>query len=150
MSPACRRTYFLPPKFTLAILVSHLKKSLSPVSIASIELEIEISRGGREERSKHMALLNSLVSMLDKRCGGIAAALGEPEEVVSRGLKSSIAAVLGGLASKSEDPTALRKILDLAPGVSGDALWSQIGSGVASETWNARKSVGSMGKAGSS
>jgi outer membrane protein OmpA-like peptidoglycan-associated protein len=78
-----------------------------------------------------MALLTSLFSMLDQRnVGGIADALGESEQSVSRGMQSSIAAVLGGMASKSEDPNTLGKILDLAPKTSGDSIWSQMAHGV--------------------
>jgi OOP family OmpA-OmpF porin len=78
-----------------------------------------------------MAVLTSLFSMLDQRnVGGIAGALGESEQSVSRGMQSSIAAVLGGLASKSEDPGTLSKLLDLAPKTSGDTIWSQMASGI--------------------
>jgi OmpA-OmpF porin, OOP family len=78
-----------------------------------------------------MALLTSLFSLLDKgKVGGIAAALGVPEQSVSQGMQSSIAAVLGGMANKSEDPSSLSKILDLTPKVSGDAIWSQMAQGV--------------------
>jgi outer membrane protein OmpA-like peptidoglycan-associated protein len=55
--------------------------------------------------------------MLDPRTvEGMAGSMGASGQSVSQGLKSSIAAVLGGLASKSEDPHALRTILDSAPG----------------------------------
>jgi outer membrane protein OmpA-like peptidoglycan-associated protein len=46
---------------------------------------------------------------------GIAGSLGTSGQSVSQGLRSSIAAVLGSLASKSEDPHALRTMLDSAP-----------------------------------
>jgi OmpA-OmpF porin, OOP family len=63
------------------------------------------------------SLFTSLLGMLDPRTlEGIAGSLGASGQSVSQGLKSSIAAVLGGLASKSEDPHALRTILDSAPG----------------------------------
>jgi OmpA-OmpF porin, OOP family len=78
-----------------------------------------------------MALLTSLFSMLDKcSVGGIADALGESEQSVTHGMQSSIAAVLGGMASKSQDPSTLGKMLDLAPKTSGDATWSQMAQGV--------------------
>jgi outer membrane protein OmpA-like peptidoglycan-associated protein len=77
-----------------------------------------------------MALLTSLFSMLDKRnVSGIANALGETEPSVLQGMQSSIAAILGGMASKSDDANAMRKILDLAPKGSGDAIWSQMTRG---------------------
>jgi OmpA-OmpF porin, OOP family len=63
------------------------------------------------------SLLTSLLGMLDPRTmEGMAGSLGASGQSVSQGLKSSIAAVLGGLATKSEDPHALRTILDSAPG----------------------------------
>ena len=79
-----------------------------------------------------MSMFSSLVGMLDKSSlGGIAGALGESEQSVSRGMESSIAAVLGGLAAKSEDPNSLRKILDLVPGTLGAVTGSQMASSVA-------------------
>jgi outer membrane protein OmpA-like peptidoglycan-associated protein len=67
------------------------------------------------------SLFTSLLGILDQRSiGGIAGSLGESEQSVSQGLKSSIAAVLGCMASKSGDPSVLRTLLDLAPTVSGD------------------------------
>ena len=78
-----------------------------------------------------MSMFSSLVGMLDKSSlGGIAGALGESEQSVSRGMESSIAAVLGGLAAKSEDPNSLRKILDLVPGTLGVVTGSQMASSV--------------------
>jgi len=63
------------------------------------------------------SMFTSLLGMLDPRTvEGMAGSLGASGQSVSQGLKSSIAAVLGGLASKSEDPHALRTILDSAPG----------------------------------
>jgi outer membrane protein OmpA-like peptidoglycan-associated protein len=62
------------------------------------------------------SLLTSLIGMLDSRSvEGIARSLGASGEAVSQGLKSSIAAVLGSMACKSEDPRALRTMLDSAP-----------------------------------
>jgi OmpA-OmpF porin, OOP family len=78
-----------------------------------------------------MALLTSLFNMLDRsNVGGIAGALGESEQSVSRGMQSSIAAVLGGLASKAADPGTLRTLLDLAANVPSGATLSQLASGV--------------------
>lgn len=62
------------------------------------------------------SLFTSLLGMLDPRTvEGLAGSLGTSGQSVAQGLKSSIAAVLGGLATKSEDPHALRAILDNAP-----------------------------------
>src|SRR6516225_10241222 len=63
------------------------------------------------------SMFTSLLGMLDPRTvEGMAGSLGASGQSVSQGLKSSIAAVLAGLASKAEDPHALRTILDSAPG----------------------------------
>ena len=63
------------------------------------------------------SLFTSLIGMLDPRTvEGIAGSMGASGQTISQGLKSSIAAVLAGLASKAEDPHALRTILDSAPG----------------------------------
>jgi len=45
-------------------------------------------------------------------------------------MESSIAAMLAGLAGKSEDPGALRKILDMVPSTSGAISWPQIASSI--------------------
>ena len=77
-----------------------------------------------------MTLLSSILSTLDRRnIANIADILGESEQAVSRGMHSSIATVLGGMASKCEDPVALRKTLDLVPDASRDVTWSQVASG---------------------
>jgi len=66
------------------------------------------------------SMFGSLLNMLDKHTvGEVATALGQPQASVARGMESSIAATLGGLAGKSEDPGALRKILDMVPSTSG-------------------------------
>jgi len=77
-------------------------------------------------------MFGSLLNMLDKHTvGEVANALGQPQASVARGMESSIAAILGGIASKSEDSGALRKIIDMVPSTSGAVSWSQIASGVA-------------------
>jgi OOP family OmpA-OmpF porin len=60
----------------------------------------------------------------------IANSLGEREDSVARGMDLSIAAVLGGMGGKADDPGALRKILDLIPGDSGEVSWSHLASGL--------------------
>jgi OOP family OmpA-OmpF porin len=73
----------------------------------------------------------SLLNTVDRRAiDGVAHALGQPEQAVSRGMESCIAALLGGLASKSNDPGALRRILDIVPSSSGAVSWSQIAGSV--------------------
>jgi outer membrane protein OmpA-like peptidoglycan-associated protein len=77
------------------------------------------------------SMFTTLLSMLDKRSlGGIATALGENDQTVSRGMQSAIAAVLGGLASKSDDTGMLRKMLDMVPADSGDVAWSNVAGSV--------------------
>ena len=62
------------------------------------------------------SFLSSVIGMLDSQTvESIAASLGAPEQSVSQGLKSSIAAILASLTSKSEDSHALRGMLDLNP-----------------------------------
>lgn len=73
------------------------------------------------------SMFASLLNMVDNRAiGAVAHALGQPEQAVSRGMESSIAGLLGGLASKSNDPSALRRILDIVPSTPGAVPWSQI------------------------
>ena len=77
------------------------------------------------------SLVTSLLGMLDTgSVGRLADVLGEPEQSVTRGVQTSIAAVLGGLASKSQDPGTLRRIMDLAPSTLSDVTWSRMASGL--------------------
>jgi OmpA-OmpF porin, OOP family len=77
------------------------------------------------------SLVISLLGMLDTgSVGRIADVLGEPEQSVTRGVQTSIAAVLGVLASKSQDPGTLRRIMDLAPSTLSDVTWSRMTSGL--------------------
>jgi OmpA-OmpF porin, OOP family len=79
-----------------------------------------------------MSLLTDLSSTLDKRSlGGIGAALGESDQSVSRGMQSAIATVLGGMATKSDDPSFLKRLLDLVPSGIGNVSWSNLAGGVA-------------------
>lgn len=103
----------------------------------------ESRRGWGKERDMPDSMFGSLLNMLDKQSvGDVAHALGQPEQSVARGMESSVAAMLGGLASKSEDSGALRKILDIVPSTSGAVSWSQIASGVA----DPNSSLMAMGK----
>ena len=73
------------------------------------------------------SLFTSLLAMLDAhRVDGIAASLGASEHSMLQGLKSSIAAVLGCMASKSGDANALRTMLDLAPSAAEDINMSHL------------------------
>ena len=87
-------------------------------------------------------IFDSLLNMLDNRTiGEVAHVLGQSTQGVSRGMEPSIAALLGGLASKSDDPNALRKILDTAPST-GTVSWSQ----AASSASDANSSLMAAGK----
>src|SRR5215469_7164262 len=85
-----------------------------------------------KERNQVMAntFLESLVGMFDvPSVGAIAGAVGSPEHLVSQGLKSSIAALLAGLGSKSQDTGLLRKLLNLGSSAGADMNISQIVQG---------------------
>jgi OmpA-OmpF porin, OOP family len=78
------------------------------------------------------SMFASLLNMLDSHViGEVSHALGQPEQSVSRGLESSIAAVLGSLASKSNDTTALQRIVDLFPSTAGPVSVPQMASSIA-------------------
>jgi outer membrane protein OmpA-like peptidoglycan-associated protein len=72
------------------------------------------------------------MNTLDKRSlGGIADALGESDQTVSRGMQSAIGTVLGGMASKWDNPGLLRKVLDMVPSGIGGPTWTNLAGGVA-------------------
>jgi outer membrane protein OmpA-like peptidoglycan-associated protein len=78
------------------------------------------------------SIFASLLNSVDRRSvDAVAHALGQPEQAVSRGMESSIAGLLAGLAGKSGDPSALRRILDIVPSSLGAVSWSQIAGGLA-------------------
>jgi len=77
------------------------------------------------------SIFASLLNSVDRRSiDAVAHALGQPEQAVSRGMESSIAGLLAGLAGKSSDPSALRRVLDIVPSSLGTASWSQSASAV--------------------
>jgi outer membrane protein OmpA-like peptidoglycan-associated protein len=79
------------------------------------------------------SLFASLLHSLDKsNISQIASALGESDQNVSRGMESSIASVLGSVASKAEDPGALRRMLDLLPESAGEVSWAKMAAGLSS------------------
>ena len=79
------------------------------------------------------SLLSSLLQTLDTHSiSQIASHVGESESSVSRGLESSTATVLAGMAAKSQDPGALRRVLDLLPSNLGDVSWSHLVSALTS------------------
>ena len=73
------------------------------------------------------SIFASLLNTVDRRgIDTVAHALGQPEQAVSRGMETSIAGLLAGLATKSSDPNALQRILDIVPSSAGAVSWSQI------------------------
>jgi OOP family OmpA-OmpF porin len=87
----------------------------------------------RREKESVMAesLFASLLHGLDKgSISQIASILGESEHNVSRGMEASVASVLGAVVNKTEDPAALRGLVDLAPSNQGDPSWSKMAAGL--------------------
>jgi OOP family OmpA-OmpF porin len=81
------------------------------------------------------SMFASLLNTLDKHTvGEVAHAIGQPEQSVSHGMETSMAALLGGMASKSQDTGILQKVLDTVSGTGGDISWSQMASGVTNPT----------------
>lgn len=73
------------------------------------------------------SIFNSLLNMVDSRMiGDVSQTLGAPTQAVSRAMEPSIAALLSGLASKSDNPGILRQILDMVPGSAARGNWSSI------------------------
>ena len=73
------------------------------------------------------SLFASLLNTVDRRAiDAVAHTLGQPEQAVSRGMESSIACLLGGLANKSGDTNTLQRILDIVPASPGAVSWSQL------------------------
>jgi outer membrane protein OmpA-like peptidoglycan-associated protein len=78
-----------------------------------------------------MSLLTDLFSTLDPRSlSGIGSALGESEQTISRGMQPAIATVLGGLATKADNPNLLLRALDFDPSGSNHT-WSSLATGLA-------------------
>jgi outer membrane protein OmpA-like peptidoglycan-associated protein len=66
-----------------------------------------------------MSLLTDLFSTFETRAmSEVAGALGEPDQLVSRGMRAAMGTVMGGIASKSGNPSLLQQMLDMVP-VSG-------------------------------
>jgi OmpA-OmpF porin, OOP family len=73
------------------------------------------------------SLFASLLQTLDKRgISDVASSLGESEQSVSKGLELSTATALAGMAKHSDDPGALRRLLDLVPASLGDVSWENL------------------------
>src|SRR6516225_3431329 len=88
---------------------------------------IAYSAGKEGESQMASSLLASLVSSLDRgSVGAIAGALGESEQSISRGLQTSIAAILGSVLSKSQDASFMQRVLDLVPSTFGNITWSRL------------------------
>jgi hypothetical protein len=67
-----------------------------------------------EERDIYDRFVATLLNTIDGHTAGdVARALGQPEQSIRQRMESSIAAVLTGLATKSNDSRALQRILDI-------------------------------------
>jgi len=89
--------------------------------------EGDLAEAGKKERYMPDSMFGSLLNMLDKQTvGEVAHALGQSEQSVSRGMESSITALLAGVATKSEDTSALGAILDTVSSKGGNISWSHI------------------------
>lgn len=79
-----------------------------------------------------MSLLTDLLNTLDTRSlSEMAVALGESNKSVSDGLRSVIATLLGGMASKSGNSNLLRQTLELAPPMTQGVSWSNAAGAIA-------------------
>jgi len=82
------------------------------------------------------SLFASLLHTLDKsNISQIAAATGESQQCVSRGLELSLACALGLVASRAGEAGSLRQVLDLVPDNSGEVSWAKLSSGLSSSGW---------------
>jgi len=97
-------------------------------------------------------LIDSLTTLATPATGQIAEKLGESETAVSRGVTSSLGAVLGGLVNKTKDPTAFGQIFDLissrppSTNLTGDVQTALggLGTGGSGATSNASKFLGML------
>jgi OOP family OmpA-OmpF porin len=83
------------------------------------------------------SLFASLLHSVDhSSIAQLATSLGESEQSISRGLESSIAASLGAITNKADDPSSMRHILSLLP-VGAESTWTKIAAGLATpgSTW---------------
>jgi len=67
-------------------------------------------------------ILDSLTSLAAPAVGQIAQRLGESDVAVSRGVQTSFASILGGLVTKSKDPSAIGQLFDLFSNRSAAAI----------------------------
>lgn len=76
-------------------------------------------------------LLDSLTSLATPAVSQIAHRFGESDAAVSRGIQASFGSVLGGLAAKTKDPGAMRRVFDLvtdpATATNGPDVQSMLG-----------------------
>jgi outer membrane protein OmpA-like peptidoglycan-associated protein len=90
------------------------------------------ARGIEEKQEMAASIFDSLLSSVDSRSiAEVANAMGQPAQSVAKAMKPSIAALLTGLAGKSEDPGALRGIIDLVSGTTGQLSWPQLANSLA-------------------
>ncbi|HUK34879.1 MAG TPA: DUF937 domain-containing protein, partial [Vicinamibacterales bacterium] len=76
------------------------------------------------------SLLTRLTSIVQpSTMAQIATQLGVPESVVSRGLALSTGSVFSAMASRAQDPDAMRQVVDIASRTPADAIASGVGAG---------------------
>jgi OmpA-OmpF porin, OOP family len=69
------------------------------------------------------SVISSLTNLLDRQAiNNIALRIGESEESVSRALGPTLAAILNGMATKTNDPGVLRYMFDMVSGVPASSL----------------------------
>jgi outer membrane protein OmpA-like peptidoglycan-associated protein len=113
------------------LLPSGRQKYVVEITTGIVSTEEKLAKAGEKRRKSMESIFASLLNSVDRRSiDAVAHALGQPEQAVSRGMESSIAGLLAGLAGKSSDPSALRRVLDIVPSNLGTASWSQSASAV--------------------
>src|SRR5688500_15531235 len=81
------------------------------------------------------SILNTIAGLLGEAgIRELARSLGQPTELITKGLASSVAAITGGLAKKSDDPAFLRQMFDVISTAPADVNVSQVITLTASST----------------
>jgi OOP family OmpA-OmpF porin len=76
------------------------------------------------------SLFASLLHTFDRSSiSQIASTLGESEQGVSKASEASMASVLAAMASRADDPGALRRMLELVPDNLAETSWSRLATG---------------------
>ena len=79
------------------------------------------------------SILNTITGMLSSNeISKLSGRLGESESALSSGITSTVAAMIGGLAQKADDPSAMRQIFNMATSAPSDVNVSNLIGGVPS------------------